>query len=259
MLRVFAALLLIGTAVGFATGSFERFALYPFDPRSAPPPAGMTETRLHTEDGETLVIWSAPPKPGKALVVYFHGNAGNLAARSGRFEAFMRQGFGIVAAGYRGSSGSTGKATESALRADARLLRTKAARIAGAASVIYYGESLGSAVAISLAVEVAPAALVLEAPFASIAAMARHLYGSAALARVMASQWPSVERITRLEAPLLILHGDLDTLVPRAQVQAVFDAAGSADKRLLTIETAGHNDVWQVEAQRQLYRFMARF
>ena len=99
MLRLLAAVVLIGLALTAASGQLDRWTLYLFDPTPAPVPDGLTETRLTTGDGETLVIWSARPRPGKPVVLYFSGNAGSLAARTRRFAAFTTRGFGLVAPG----------------------------------------------------------------------------------------------------------------------------------------------------------------
>lgn len=259
MLRLGAAAVLIAIAFYAASGALERAMVYPFTPLSAPPPAGFTESRLDTPDGETLVVWSAPPAPGKPVVLYFHGNAGNLAVRKGRFTAFTARGFGVVAAGYRGSSGSTGNPTETTLIADAALLADAVPKLAATAPVVYYGESLGAAVAIALAELRPPAALVLESPFTSLGDLSAHVYGSAALARLVTSDWPNLARISSVAAPLLILHGADDPLVPPAMAQALLDAAASADKSLYLVPGAGHVDVWQADAQRRLYDFLARF
>lgn len=259
MLRLLAAVILIGLGVFAASGALERAMLYPFDPTYTAPPPGITETRFGTPDGEQLVVWSAPPRPGKPVVLYFNGNAGNLANRTGRFNALTKRGFGLIAAGYRGSSGSTGKASEPVLIADAETLAQAVPGLVGDAPVVYYGESLGAAVAIALAERHAPASLVLEAPFASLAEMSAHLYGSASLARLVKANWPSRDRIAGVKAPLLVLHGENDPLVPPAQGRAVFDAAASGDKTFYLVPGAGHEDVWQPEAQRRLYAFLDRF
>ncbi len=257
--RIAALFVLLSLAAAMATGALERAVLYPFDPRHVEAPDGLTETHLATADGAELVVWSARARPGKPVVLYFCGNAGNLAAREGRFHALTQRGFGLVAAGYRGSSGSTGKPSEATLTGDAQLLAKEVPALVGDGAVVYYGESLGSAVAIALAVEQPPAALVLEAPFSSLSDMATALYGSPGLARLARSHWPSRERIVNVAAPLLILHGAKDQLVPPAQGRALFEAAASPDKRFYEVPGAGHETVWQPEAQRVLYRFLDRF
>lgn len=252
-----AAALLIALAWIVASGQAERWVLYPFDPTRSAPPAGLREVTLPVEGAE-LVLWVATPAPGKPTILYFHGNAGNLAARTGRFAAFTARGFGLVALAYRGSSGSTGHASEATLVADAGAVSEALPGLTGTGSVVYYGESLGSAVALALADRRAPDGIVLEAPFASLTAMSEALYGSPALARLAQSQWDSLGQIATLRAPLLILHGSEDRLVPPAQGRALFDAATSADKRFMEVPGAGHEDVWQPQAQRTLYQFLER-
>ena len=257
-MRLGAVLLLIGLAAWLASGALERALLYPFDPTRSPAPDALAETMLTTPDGETLVVWLAPPQLGKPVVLYFAGNAGSLALRAGRFSAFTARGFGLVAAGYRGNSGSTGRPSEPALIADAQMLAEALPDLVGPAPVVYYGESLGAAVALALAETHPPAAVVLEAPFASLAAMSDHLYGSAAPARLLKSRWPNLDRIATLTAPLLILHGEHDALVPPAQGRALHAAAASPDKTFLVVPNGGHETVWQPDAQRALFAFLDR-
>jgi len=259
MARFVSLALLLGIVVAFASGALERGLIYPFDATRNPPPPGFSETDLATGDGETLVVWSAPPAPGRPTLLYFNGNAGNLADREVRFGAFTKAGYGLVAAGYRGSSGSTGKPSEPALIGDAERLAEALPALAGPGPVIYYGESLGAAVAIALAEHRAPAALVLEAPFASIAAMAGVLYDTEAPARLARAKWPNVTRIAAVTAPLFILHGEIDAVVPPAQGRAVFEAAGSLDKTFYLVAGAGHVNAWQPDAQRRLHAFLGRF
>jgi fermentation-respiration switch protein FrsA (DUF1100 family) len=237
----------------------ERAVIYPFTPLRADPSAGLTEHEVPTIDGERLVVWSAPPAEARATVLYFHGNAGNLAGRSGRFEAFLSRGLGVVAAGYRGSSGSTGWSSETALTADALTLRAVLPDLVGDGPLVCYGESLGSAVATQLAAEGGCDGLVLEAPFTSISDMGQALYGVPNLDLVARSHWRTIDAIRTVEVPLMVLHGTEDALVPYAQGLAVFDAAASADKTLVPLEGGGHANLWQAPVTGPLFRFLARF
>ena len=88
MLRFLAFLLLAGFGAFYLSDALERSLIYPFDPTQAPAPAGFTESTLPTGDGNTLIVWSAPPAAGRPTVLYFNGNAGNLAVRTPRFAAF---------------------------------------------------------------------------------------------------------------------------------------------------------------------------
>lgn len=258
--------LMLAAGVAFA-GTAERWLLYPLDPRHVTPAeagvSGLTEHRIGTPDGETLVIWVAEPRPGRPVIVYFQGNAGNLANRAARFRAFIQAGYGIVAPAYRGSSGSTGTPAQDALERDAVLvLGSLADLIDTDAPVVFYGESLGSAVATYLATraEPPPAALVLEAPFTSIPALVRHHYPQFSAASFMLSdKWPTRARIRQSTAPLLILHGAEDQLIPTDMGRTLLRLSAADDKKMIIVNGAGHNDVWQPRAKQALFDFLDRF
>lgn len=244
----------------------ERWLFYPFDARQvSPEQAGMpnvTETRLQS-DGATLIVWTAPPRPGKPVILYFHGNASNLALRTGRFRRFLDRGYGLIAPAYRGSSGSTGIPSEEVLIADARLVHTHGNWPdwpANPGPTVIYGESLGTAVAIALLADEDtehPAALILEAPFTSIKALAEiHYPALAPYADTLENKWPSLERARALTLPLFILHGTDDPLNRHAMGRAIHDAAPSPRKQFLSVKGAGHNDLWRSDTLPRLWRFI---
>ena len=179
--------------------------IYPLDPTHVSPDRSrlpdITEKTLRTADGNDLVIWTAPARAGEPTVLYFPGNAGNLGDRTERFRRFRLQGIGLVAMAYRGSNGSTGKASEAAVTADARLLRDQMFDLLGTganSAVIYYGESLGSAVAVKLATTHAPAGLILEAPFTSVPDVAAQAFPIFPARLILDERWASTEPKTRL-------------------------------------------------------------
>ena len=173
-------------AFGFLglSGPTERMMVYPFDTTQiSPANAGVPKMRevLFESGGETLVLWVAKPKAGKATILYFHGNAGNLANRAPRFQTFLDRGFGVVAMAYRGSSGSTGTPSQQDIIKDAVNVYMSMPQLAGDSAVIFYGESLGTGVAVLSAGSKAmsgnmPDAIVLESPYTSITDVARHAY-----------------------------------------------------------------------------------
>lgn len=255
--------------VAFAAfgGWAERLILYPFDPRQvAPVDAGLTgvNEQIVQVNDEALVVWTTPAKSGKPTVLYFHGNAGNLASRAGRFRRFMNRGYGIVAPAYRGSSGSPGSPNEEALILDARriyqMLRAGDLEVPLSGALVAYGESLGTAVTIALAndPDTVLDAVILEAPFASLQALAEHHYPSVAtLADTFDNQWPSEAlAATALDMPLLVMHGTEDELIPYAQGKAIFDAAPSTAKTMLSVKDAGHTDLWRSDTLPKLWRFI---
>ena len=261
MLKLLSLLTVIGLGGLFLFDRIERAAVYPFDPTPADPEAlGLKLAAQEFESGgQTLVLWVARPAPGKPAILYFHGNAGNLAARAGRFQRFLDRGYGLVALAYRGSSGSTGTPSETALAYDAKRLFARIDTYAGSAPVVIYGESLGSAVALA-AIEQSgrqPAALVLEAPFTTLRAVALHAQPELEpLVDRMKSQWNSLARIAALSAPLLILHGREDELIPIEQGRQLFAAAPSKSKRLREIKGGHHTDLWRSDVLPDLWRFI---
>ena len=124
---------------------------------------GVDELRLATEDGETLVAWSAEPRDGRPFILYFHGNAGALVDRVPRFRGFLARGYGFLAIAYRGYGGSTGAPTQAGLMRDAEAAYREArARGHAAGRIVLIGKSLGSGVATALAATHGAAALALE-------------------------------------------------------------------------------------------------
>ncbi len=268
------SVLMIGT-VALASRA-ERWLFYPFDSTHVPPAkagiSAMQEIRFQ-RDKTQLIIWTHPARPGKPVIYYLHGNAGNLATRAGRFRHFIKQGYGVVAPAYRGSSGSQGTPNQKTLAADARALfvtlrRTPEKLGQRAGPVVLYGESIGAAVGIHFmdglarrapAIEL-PQAVVLEAPFASIAAMAETHYPSlTGVVHKLENKWDSLARARVLKMPLLILHGPRDALVPIEQGRQVFTAAPSKHKQFLQVTGAGHTDLWRSDSLPKLWRFIARY
>ncbi|MFT5345122.1 MAG: alpha-beta hydrolase superfamily lysophospholipase, partial [Dinoroseobacter sp.] len=184
------------------------------------------------------------------------GNAGGLGNRSQRFEAMIRAGLGVNALAYRGSTGSGGTPSEEALRADAKLLAQLTAAQYPGVEIAYYGESLGTGVAAWLATEIAPARMVLEAPYTSIPDAALQTKAPGWVRVLFANLWDTEGHIAFVTAPLLVLHGIEDQVIPVEQGRAVYEAAGSADKRILTLPGVGHHDVWQPEVQAEFLKFL---
>ncbi|NSX56532.1 alpha/beta hydrolase [Parasulfitobacter algicola] len=253
-----------------AVRPFERFMVYPLDPTEVDPTGfnvpGLIANELTADDETRLVIWTRNPDPGKPVIVYFHGNASNLANRIHRFDLFATQGYGLVALGYRGSSGSGGKARQSLIEADA-LVMYKAlpdlVQITTDTPVVLYGESIGAAVSIQLAKTIRqnnfrkPAALVLEAPFTALPHVVVHLYPwLKPITGIMVNKWPSEATIDQIDSPLLILHGVNDQLIPVQMGRDLLAASGADDKQMIEVAGAGHNDVWNNDVWATLTEYL---
>jgi fermentation-respiration switch protein FrsA (DUF1100 family) len=221
-----------------ALAVFQRRLQYLPDPRHASPREagleGVEELMLATEDGETLVAWSAPPRDGRPFILYFHGNAGALIDRAPRFRGFLARGYGFLAVAYRGYGGSTGAPTQAGLMRDAEAAyRAALARGAETQRLVLLGESLGSGVATALAATHAAAALALDSPFSSAVDVAEARYGFFPVRWLMTDQFRSDLAIREVRAPLLIAHGDRDAVVPIDLGRRLFGLANEPKEFLL--------------------------
>src|SRR5476651_1573628 len=197
---------------------FQRALLYFPDPaHTLPAQAGLPqaeEVTFQSDDGEKLIAWYVSAQAGKKLVIYFQGNAGGLDLRADRFKWLTANGTGLLALRYRGYGGSTGKPTENGLIRDARAAYDFASARTTANRIVVFGESLGTAVAVALAAERPVAGVILDAPFTSAADVGAAAYRFAPVRWLMKDSWHSDERIGRVKAPLLVLHGEQDRIVP---------------------------------------------
>lgn len=262
-LRAVVTVFLFSSGLLFA----ERLVIYAFDPRAVDPASldlDVTASSFQTPSGYAITLWTAPPDPGQPTVLYLHGNAGNLANRRGRFKRFVDRGYGLIAPGYPGSSGSSGWPSQEVLtQTMSEVYRAIIdGQITGTPVLpVIYGESLGAAVALQVVAEAParqPRAVILEAPFTSLVDVARDLSSWAdALTPLLTSSWLSLEAAPSLTAPLLVIHGAQDALIPIAQGRAIHEAAASADKEFYVVKEAGHVDVWKLTAQRHLFGWLS--
>jgi fermentation-respiration switch protein FrsA (DUF1100 family) len=261
--------------------AFQRRLLYFPAPRTVPPAAsvlpGAEEVVFDTADGVRLRGWFVPPvdnpahpNPGigdapppgdpaqdreaagrpalgsggaRPAVLVCNGNGGNRSMRAPLAAALARMGLHVLLFDYRGYGGNPGHPTEEGLAADARAaLDHLAARPeVDPARVVYFGESLGAAVALRLATERPPAALVLRSPFASLAEVGRLHYPLLPVSLLLRDRYDSAALAGRLAAPLLVLAGGRDQIVPADHSRRLF-AAAPQPKRLAVLDGADHND-----------------
>jgi uncharacterized protein len=229
--------------------AFQRRLLYLPAPRTVPPAAsllpGAEEVAFDTADGLRLGGWFVPGRgaePGPAVLVC-NGNGGNRSLRAPLAAALARMGLHVLLFDYRGYGGNPGHPSEEGLAADARAaLDHLAARPeVDPARVVYFGESLGAAVALRLATERPPAALVLRSPFASLAEVGRLHYPLLPVSLLLRDRYDSVALAGRLAAPLLVLAGGRDQIVPADHSRRLF-AAAPQPKWLAVLDGADHND-----------------
>ena len=200
---------------------------------------------FETEDALTLGGWFLPARsaPTGYTVIIFNGNGGHRGYRAGLAAQLSARGVAVFLFDYRGYAGNPGLPSEAGLARDARAALAHLGRRPGVdvTRIVFFGESLGAAVAVQLALEFPPAALILRSPFSSMAAIGSHHYPILPVRWLLRDRYPSIDRIRRVTSPLLIVAGDEDRIVPFADTQVLFDAAPEP-KRLVVIPGADHND-----------------
>ncbi len=215
---------------------------------------GVERVTLPTPDGETLVLWYAAPAPDRPVILFLHGNAGEIADRADRLAFYRSRGFGVAFLSWRGYGGSSGRPTETGLFTDAKTAydHLRAQGIA-ADRIVLVGESLGTGPAVITAAQNPVAALVLEAPYSAAVDIARRAYPWAPVGLLMKDQYRARDHIARVRAPLLVLHGEADRVIPQGFGKRLFDMAKDP-KTFLSLGPVGHEalfspETWAKEAE----------
>jgi fermentation-respiration switch protein FrsA (DUF1100 family) len=239
----------------------QRALMYfPYSARMTPDDAGFpqaSEVELKAADGVRVLAWTVPPKPGRPVVLYFHGNGGSLAHRVARFRKLIDDGTGLVALSYRGYGGSEGSPTEDGLIADGRAAYDFARSKYPDAKIVLWGESLGTGVAVAIAGEHDVAAVVLEAPFTSAADVAFSAYPFLPVSLLMKDQFRSDGRIGKVTAPVLIMHGVRDRVVPFRLGERLF-AMANEPKEFVRFADGGHEDLDRFDHLQAAREFLTR-
>lgn len=228
-------------------GAQRRLIYHPDQTAPAPAAHGVPEMQavgVPTPDGLTLHSWWRPPTSAHApVMIYFHGNAGNLDARADKVRPYLDAGYGVLLAGYRYNSGAGGSPSEDALIADGKAtMRFVAEQSYPPDRIVLYGESLGSGVAAGVAAQKPVAALALEAPFTSVADVAQDIYWYMPARWLVRDRFDSAARLRNLNVPVLIVHGAEDRVVRPKFARRLYEAANEP-KALHMIEGAHHLDL----------------
>ena len=238
-------------------GLIERFIFFP-DPMLVGSPSAIglayEDVEFNANDGVRLHGWYVPGTRPETLL-WFHGNAGNISHRLDNLRLIHDHlGTNVFLFDYRQYGRSDGVASEEGLYADARgaLAYLHGRSDIRPERIIYFGRSLGSAVALDLATTAAPCGLILESPFLSVREMARTILPGP-LANIVPTGFDNRSKIAQIRCPLLFIHGDRDEIVPYAQGRQLFETA-SPPKAFYTIRGAGHNDTYVVGGQAYFQR-----
>lgn len=202
-----------------------------------------TELSMPTSDGETVHGWWMPARHSAGHILFAHGNAGNIGDRVPIFSLITEAGIDVMAFDYRGSGRRTWKPTEHGTYLDAHAARRALLAQPGVdpSRVLYLGKSLGGGVVLELAQHHPPAGVMLMSTFSGLRDAARSVYPFLP-APLVPNAYPNERRIRSLRAPVLIMHGDQDELLPLRHAQRLY-AAAPQPKRLVVFPGAGHNDL----------------
>jgi uncharacterized protein len=253
---VIAAYLAICAVAYFGNRTF----MYLPDEARIPPAAagldGVQEMEFAAADGTKLVAWYAPSRDGKPTILYFHGNAANAANRAPKIAMMLESGFGVFYLNNRGYGGSGGSPTEARNVADAIAAYDELKGLGVRADeIVAYGESLGSGQAVRLAAKRSVSGVVLEAPLTSTIDVARSIYFWLPLSLLITDQYNLEHNIGAVTAPLLILHGEMDEVIPVEMGRRVF-RAGNTPKRIEIFPRGRHNDLFDHGAWEKMRDFL---
>jgi len=265
-LKRLAMTLLIGVVAGLivvviSVRMLENQLIY-FPPRypegfSSPESHGLRveEVWLTTKDKVRLNAWYLPNASARKVLLWFHGNAENIGHGLGHLKYYSLLGTNVLAVDYRGYGKSEGSPDEAGIYhdADAAYDYLVGVRHHRPEDIIVLGRSLGGAVAIDLASRRKCGGLIVESSFTTARDMARRMFRVPGLEYAAKSRFDSLAKIVRVRAPILIVHGSRDAVVPFFMGQQLFEAAREPES-FFPIEGAGHNDIVEVGGERYLER-----
>lgn len=220
---------------------------------------GIEEIAVKTADGLTLFGWYKAPQDGRPTILWFHGNASNVGWTAVSAIPYIKQGYGVLLAEYRGYATNPGKPTEEGLYKDARafmgwLLNEKKTP---ESSIILFGESLGSGPATQLAMEHPTVqALVLEAPFSSAQDVAQKRYPFMPVGLMLKDKYDNLSKIREIRSRLIVVHGGKDRVVPYVFGERLFNAAPEP-KSMVTIDAADHNNLAEFDVADKVISLLA--
>ncbi len=238
----------------------QRSLLFmPPDVDGALQPRNLPEAQLGevtTVDGVVLKHWFAPPRDaGKPVGVLFYGNGAYMASRANEARALLDLGYGVLLVSYRGYDRNPGSPSETGLYNDARAnldwLKSKGY------SFFLMGQSLGSGVAVQIATEYPVEALILETPYTSMVDAAAYHYFFVPVRWLLLDRFDSLSKIGQIKAPVFVIQGEEDEVVPVEQGRRIF-AAANEPKEAIWLPGAHHNDYYRYGGWPQIVQFLQK-
>lgn len=217
---------------------------------------GFENVIITTDDNTKVQLWYKKAKDHHPTIVYFPGNAQSLGNRSERFAEIAKTGYGVLGVSYRGYGQSAGSPSEQGLYSDARAAMSYATTQLNIPSrqMILYGESLGTAVATYAATEYAVGGVILDSPPISVLARGEELYPYVPVTWLLKDVFPTIERINKIGAPLLILHGSADSIIPVAHGRKLYESA-VRPKKIIVFKGEEHVATPAPRVAKEIVRF----
>ena len=244
-MRILVVVIVMVVAIIAAAWFFQSRLIYlPYGMAGTPAEAalaGAEEVQFRTEDGLQLRAWYVPPASaatGTAVLV-LPGNAGNRSFRAPLARVLSEHGLAVLLVDYRGYGGNPGRPSEAGLVADAEAAHAYLSGREDVERVVVFGESLGAAVAVALAREAEVHGVVLRSPFTSLADVGRVHYPFLPVRLLLRDRFDVVGAVRDVQAPVLVVAGEADTIIPAQQSRAVAEAAGA---EFIVVPSADHND-----------------
>lgn len=240
-------IIVIGTWMGFGVllyASQDQLIFHPTSRLASVPSAiGLPyeDVTINTQDDVQLHGWYIPANNPHGVLLFLHGNAGNISHRLASLEIFNRLGLSTLIIDYRGYGDSNGYPSEHGTYTDAEAAWNYLTMERGhdPDNIIIFGRSLGGAVAAWLAARVEPAGVILESTFTSLRALAQKYYPYMPVDLMLRSRYSTDEYLAAVNAPLLIIHSKEDELIPYEHARLLYAAAGHP-RQLHTIQ-GGHD------------------
>ncbi|RUR16940.1 alpha/beta hydrolase [Legionella sp. km535] len=258
---LFVAMIILG-GVLLLMYVFQRHLIY-FPDRHKPSlntfhAQDMALVTLHTADNLKLKSWYKPAENKQPTIFYLHGNAGHIGYRMPLARQFLDSGMGLLLLEYRGYGGNIGSPTEQGFYKDGEAaLNYLLQQGVPPQKIILFGESLGTGVATKLATEHQFCAIILQSPFTSLVNLSRYHYPW-----LFISPWDkyeSIKRISKIKAPLLIVHGTRDQIVPYSEGLKLYNEAVEP-KKILTVHGYDHNNLWSSpEFSKEIIHFIKEY
>jgi fermentation-respiration switch protein FrsA (DUF1100 family) len=236
----------------------QRYFIYPAPKGESLVPAGFEQITYETSDGLTLRSGYKPARDRRPTIVYFHGNGADWQSSVVATDRLTPAGYGVLAAEYRGYRDNPGSPNEQGFYRDGRAaLNWLASHGVKMSDIVIVGNSIGGGVATQLASEAEPRALVLISPFANLPQVASEKLWWLPIRQMLKDRYTNHEKIGSIKAPIMLLHGDMDKVIPHHHSQLLAEINPAAT--LVIFPGAGHELAWRDEAERAVLDFLENF